>query len=196
MDTGGKQEEGIGRIPSPLIMIRRNNVAIILLVLSFALLVLSLVQLHVLAVRSQHDGRAVYLSTIKQGEHFSVEWMHSVELQPWRETFKYTPEGIILTETLFKSFGAGVPSYGGREYLLEGGFIVFRGMDIKMESIPYGISSFAKHRLVFRSSTVPLYRLVEDGTFVNISVERKDLLNYLYEKVILWLRSSTSPRKY
>ena len=145
--------------------------------------------LSVLVVKNQNSGKAVYLSDIRYGESFAVEWMHSVELQPWQEVFQYTPQGIILRETRFKSFGAGVPAYGGKEYRLEDGFIVFKGLDIKMENIPYGVSSFAKHKLIFRQVSIPLYALVDDGTFVCIRVEKKPLYDYFYKKVMLWLQN-------
>lgn len=150
--------------------------------------ILAAARIPALTVTRQQDGKVVYISTIKYGERFAVEWMHSVELQPWREIFEYTEQGLYLRDTRFKSFGAGVPDYGGREYALENGFIVFKGLDIKMQRVPYGVSSFAGHRLIFRHRTIPLISLTEDGTYVYIQVEKTSIINLICKKVMLWLR--------
>src|SRR5699024_11353970 len=41
---------------------------------------------------------------------FTLSWIHSVEKEPWYEIYKRKNSHLILTETYFKTFGAGVPS--------------------------------------------------------------------------------------
>src|SRR5690554_6660625 len=43
---------------------------------------------------------------------FEIGWIHSVEKEPWFETFIRKGDALYLVETKFKTFGAGTPSIG------------------------------------------------------------------------------------
>ena len=43
---------------------------------------------------------------------FSLQWIHSVDKTPWREDYERHDQGFILTHSIFKTFGAGVPHDG------------------------------------------------------------------------------------
>lgn len=42
----------------------------------------------------------------------SLLWTHSVDKTPWREDYVRSDEGFILTHSIFRTFGAGVPHAG------------------------------------------------------------------------------------
>lgn len=44
--------------------------------------------------------------------HFGLSWIHSVDKTPWLEYYERQDQGFLLTETKFKTFGAGVPHDG------------------------------------------------------------------------------------
>lgn len=79
-----------------------------------------------LVVRSQEDGAVYYrVDDVESGEKFTIEWIHSVEKTPWRETYQITDEGdLMLIETAFQSFGAGVPHQKGTMTVEDGEVIV------------------------------------------------------------------------
>lgn len=43
---------------------------------------------------------------------FALSWTHSVDKTPWIEFYERQDNGFILTDTKFKTFGAGVPHDG------------------------------------------------------------------------------------
>lgn len=57
--------------------------------------------------------------------HFSLEWIHSVEHQPWREFYRLQDGRLFLYQTDFKTFGAGTPNEG-KVLKKEGGYISFK----------------------------------------------------------------------
>ena len=44
--------------------------------------------------------------------NFSLKWTHSVDKTPWREDYVRSDDGFILTHSIFRTFGAGVPHTG------------------------------------------------------------------------------------
>lgn len=54
---------------------------------------------------------------------FSLSWVHSVEKSEWREDWRVTPAGLLLTQARVKGSGAGMdPGEGAR---LEDGWWVW-----------------------------------------------------------------------
>lgn len=43
---------------------------------------------------------------------FSLSWVHSVDKTPWIEQYQRSNHGFILTHSIFRTFGAGVPHDG------------------------------------------------------------------------------------
>ncbi|MFC0558243.1 DUF1850 domain-containing protein [Halalkalibacter alkalisediminis] len=79
-----------------------------------------------LVVQSQED-KTVYneVTHLKAGDTFTIKWIHSVEKTPWRETYQLTDEGeLLLIETVFQSFGAGVPHQKGTMTVEDGEVVV------------------------------------------------------------------------
>ncbi|UFJ39978.1 DUF1850 domain-containing protein [Brevibacillus humidisoli] len=75
------------------------------------------------------------------GERFTVEWVHSVELTPWRETYTLGESGgLLLVETAFRSFGAGVPATFEQSFEIEQGWIVAKGLHAPRDDVIYLIS--------------------------------------------------------
>lgn len=56
----------------------------------------------------QWREQTVYL----KASSFSIEWIHSVEKEKWLEFYERRGSEWVLTQTRFKTFGAGVPSSG------------------------------------------------------------------------------------
>ncbi|WP_052144885.1 DUF1850 domain-containing protein [Halalkalibacter okhensis] len=86
-----------------------------------------------LIVQSQEDG-TVYntVNHLSAQDTFTIKWIHSVEKTPWRETYQLTDEGeLLLIETAFQSFGAGVPHQKGT-MTVEDGEVIIRGIDERL----------------------------------------------------------------
>src|SRR5699024_937840 len=57
-------------------------------------------------------------------------WRHSVELTPWKETYRITQDGDFSFEsTTYQSYGAGTPDTDGNVEFLSDGFIRVTGIE-------------------------------------------------------------------
>ena len=103
-------------------------------------------------------------------DSFEVGWIHSVENEPWFETFELRDDGLYLVTTRFKTFGAGTPSTGKVIPSTDG--YVHMEINQKMESISLVVSENVRTTLRTSSSTYLLYQLVEDYETVTIGVKK------------------------
>lgn len=108
---------------------------------------------------------------------FTLGWIHSVEKEPWYEVYSVQEDELILTETYFKTFGAGTPSEGTYRETTDG-YIHF-DMNLPTEEINMMVSSNVQVTIQTDSYSIPLYEIVPDYTNVSISVQRVSLWHYL-----------------
>lgn len=140
--------------------------------------------LSALTIREQRTGRLIATEFLED-DTFSLQWMHSVELEQWKETFRLTTNGEIqLIESRFKAFGAGTPDTGGREFFLDGDWFVARGFDVVVPSLDIGVSKYSKHRLIINNHVYPLYQWVDDGEYVSIQKEWVSPLQYWKYRIL------------
>lgn len=157
--------------------------AIIILTL---LLLTNFYNMNVLTFEHFQEEETLFIFKVEEGDEFIVKWIHSVELTPWEEIFRIDNENnIILDRTRFQQFGAGVPDFAGKTVEIKDGYITYGEINQKIPLLPYGISNFAKHTLVFKNIEYPLYKLVPDGDRINIYTKKISLLKYLYIKATL-----------
>lgn len=111
---------------------------------------------------------------LDDSNEFTMQWIHSVELEPWEETFRVDENlDIILDRTRFKAFGAGVPDSAGKRVDTSDGYINFLDIDQPMDSLVYGISPVAKHTLIVGGQKYPLYEDLPADIGVEIIIEEK-----------------------
>jgi hypothetical protein len=150
------------------------------------LLLTSFYSINVLTFEHFQEEEILLTFKVEEGDEFIVKWIHSVELTPWEEIFRIdSNNNIILDRTRFQQFGAGVPDFAGKTVEIKDGYITYGEINQKIPLLPYGISNFAKHTLVFNDVEYPLYELVPDGDRINIYTEKISLLKYLYIKATL-----------
>ncbi len=155
----------------------------LLLLVIFVLLMI--VQIPVLTLKHFQGEQVLFSFYVKEGDEFTVKWIHSVELTPWEEIFRIDDQNeIVLDRTRFQQYGAGVPDECAGELCYEDGYIVYRNINQKIDSLPYGISDFAKHQFVFKDRTVNLYEIVPDGDRIYFYTEKMPLYKYLFKKII------------
>jgi hypothetical protein len=161
----------------------KKIIAIIILIL---LLLTNFYSINVLTFEHFQEEEILLTFKVGEGDEFIVKWIHSVELTPWEEIFRIdSNNNIILDRTRFQQFGAGVPDFAGKTVEIKDGYITYGEINQKIPLLPYGISNFAKHTLVFNDVEYPLYELVPDGDRINIYTENISLLKYLYIKATL-----------
>lgn len=165
-------------------MLKLLKLTVIVFLLTGLILSLFFIEIPVLVLENIITKEIIFVSRIFPQDEFSIEWMHSVELQPWEEIYKVDKEyHIILDRTKFRSFGAGVPDDIGTHMELKDGYITFFGINRKIGVPSYRISSFAKHVFCFKNAELFLYDMVEDGDIINIYVCNKNLFDYYKLKI-------------
>ncbi|WP_430884963.1 DUF1850 domain-containing protein [Fusibacter sp. JL216-2] len=120
------------------------------------------------------DHKALMDIPLDDSNEFTMRWIHSVELEPWEETFRIDDDlEIILDRTRFKAFGAGVPESAGKRVDTSDGYINFLDIDQPMESLVYSISPVAKHTLIVGNQEYPLYKDLSADIGVEFIIEEK-----------------------
>jgi hypothetical protein len=126
-------------------------------------------------------GRVLYERQAAPGDEFEIRYTHSVARTLVLEKFRVTPDRqILLYETVYQDFGAGLPSEldEGAQVEVGPGGVRITDMERVMSSIPLRVGSIARHQIVLGSDVVDLISLVESGERVDITVAAKALLPY------------------
>jgi hypothetical protein len=142
-------------------------------------ILIALFPLSSLEVRDIHDDRVLFMSPISKGETFEIRYIHSVEKVPVAGIFRVV-EGnrIEVKESIFSSYGAGLPSDSPREdVIFERDQMRIRHRDVAMERLRLFISPFTQQRFIFSGKTIELFTLKE-GHIVEIRVSRIPLFWY------------------
>lgn len=108
---------------------------------------------------------------------FEIGWTHSVEKEPWFETFIRKGDALYLVETKFKTFGAGTPSTG--EVIPSDDGFVHMKLDEKLTELNLTVSGNVKTTLYTGTSEVKLYQRVDDYEVVVIEVVKIPLWRLL-----------------
>jgi len=91
---------------------------------------------------------------------FKLSWIHSVEKEEWQEFYRVTEGDLVLYETAFKTFGAGVPS-SGEVIPSEDGLVHFQVNQVFSE-LNLVVSESVQTTVHFSNVKVPLYKYVDD----------------------------------
>lgn len=121
------------------------------------------------------EERDLYLSD----ESFEIHWIHSIEKEEWFEVYEVEEEDFILTESHFKTFGAGVPSDSNEPVeITKDGFVKYTLND-RYPDIYLNVSDKVETKIVQNNEEILLYELYEPYTAVEIKVENITLLKQL-----------------
>ncbi|WP_225228749.1 DUF1850 domain-containing protein [Bacillus sp. PS06] len=137
------------------------------------IVLLILLFVNVSKLKVSYNDRYFYLDN----DTFEIGWIHSVEKEPWYETYEMRNDSLFLNETRFKTFGAGTPSDGTIIPSNDG--FVHMLINQKMEDIHLFVSNNVKTTLYTEKSTIPLYELVDDYETVTIEVKKIPLWELL-----------------
>lgn len=137
-----------------------------------------------LTVREYKSDKLLLALPIEDNERFSIRFTHSVNLSYVTDGVEWTGNELILRDTLFTSFGAGIPviaeGIGTEIENTEDGFII-SGIDAVQENaeIPVMLQEVPDHHLLYRDEEISLRDLSRDVAFIKIRVERISLVSML-----------------
>ncbi len=154
-------------------------VAILLAIASFLLSVT--LRTTYLVVEIPGTGEIAWAAPLRDDEQFQLRYIHSVDLLPVFET--YTSEGmqLVLMETRFLSWGAGLGYM--QEGILSGenGWTVIKEMQRQVGTIPLRVGTIAEHTLLYRGMEIRLRDYLPAQALVHIRVKKSIPLKLLRE---------------
>lgn len=93
----------------------------------------------VLEIVYARNGSQLFRTQVWPGDHFSLEYVHSVQRSRIKDTFEIDEQHrIVLTETTFSDHGAGLPyksHQGGTFSILKDGKFCISGMSVVLPEI-------------------------------------------------------------
>lgn len=142
-------------------------------------------------VEGMRSGVCLYQAPVKEGDEFTLEFVHSIERTPVKEIFRIEGDGkIYLVETEYESFGAGLPTMPdeGAKSVVEGGKIRITGMRREIEPFLVAVSPVPGHVLTVGGEEVVLASLAKPGTGLRIRVVREPLVAPFLGRRYEWMR--------
>lgn len=135
------------------------------------LLILSFIPIKVLLAENFKTGDYIKSWKIEDKDTFLVEHTHSVQLTTVSEKYLIEKEDIILLESIFHSFGAGLPATTPYKFeLRDGGFRIY-DINQKMVDLIYRAGAErANHRLIFKDVQYNFLDFTEPRTGVRLTI--------------------------
>ena len=108
---------------------------------------------------------------------FALQWIHSVEKEEWLEFYEQDGNSLLLTETKFKTYGAGV-STDGEIISSEDGYVHMK-IGRSFNEMNLTVSENAQTTIRIADREIPLYNYTEDYESVRITIRFIDLWDYV-----------------
>lgn len=129
------------------------------------------------------DGRILKYYPVREGERFTISFIHSSELEPWDNTFVIEGDNTFsLEEIKVPSTGPGVPSVLEKdwEFKIENGTFIYNVANQNYQELKFIISKISPHHLFIKGQDVNLVDLAGDWATIKITL-RKGTIPYLKE---------------
>ncbi|NLC11578.1 MAG: DUF1850 domain-containing protein [Firmicutes bacterium] len=133
-----------------------------------------------LVVEVAESKEIAWAAPIGQNEQFSLHYTHSVDLLPVHDSYTVKDKNLILVETRFLSWGAGLGYMGEGILTGEKGWTIIMDMHRQLAVLPLRVGTIAVHTLLYRGKKIYLLNYVPAQTLVHIRV--KNLFPYQYRK--------------
>jgi len=117
-------------------------------------------------------------------EEITIGWRHSVELTPWKETYKIMQDGdFSLESTVYQSYGAGTPDTDGNVEFLSNGFIQVTEIDRTISHYSLYYVPISEYYVANGSKKYLLSHYVPDNTYIQIHYKQLKVYEWLWTKI-------------
>lgn len=111
---------------------------------------------------------------VKDGEEFSIGFIHSVNKSPLTDVYQIKEQGIYVVRTIYYGFGAGVQtelSDGQRLTYGDKGEMIISGFDQEMTHLSYIVGTVSDHVLTIQGKEISLRDLCGRNATVEFTCE-------------------------
>ena len=147
--------------------------AVLMLIITAAAVIFIQLRTDYLVLYNADTGKRYLTEKAEQGFEFSVEFIHSVNKTPVRDTYRIEGGKIRAYSTTYRSFGAGVQTQleEGQEMTVDGdGNMTVTGFDITYDPLRYVISAAHDHVLFIGDRQISLRETCGKNTRVVFEV--------------------------
>lgn len=140
-----------------------------LILIAAAALLMPLARRTYLVVSNDETGAVYARYPLRDGEEFSIEFIHSVNKSPVCDYYTVKDGKIYVTRTHYYAFGAGVQTYveeGQTLSYTEDGGMTVSGFDREIPELRYIVGTVSDHVLTVGEKSVSLRRLCGKNTHV------------------------------
>ncbi len=158
----------------------------VLLLITIILTIISIYPVQVLYARDMVSEEGLKSWLILKDRTFSVKYIHSVERTPVWEIYSLNQDEIILEETIFQSYGAGLPASSPYDFdIVEDGFRLYN-IKLKMTNLVYRTGAVrAKHELLIGDKSYPFLDFSEPTQGVKFETLNMAFISYLARRVCI-----------
>lgn len=156
-----------------------------LLIIFIIILIMLLLPIYTLSLSDYRTDKDLKSWWVKKEDRFYVEYTHSIQLTPVIEIYYIGQnEKIILEESYFHSYGAGLPSDTPYKFeITEDGFRIY-DINKEMENLIYRTGAVrANHSINIRGKAYPFLDFSKPGQGVKFQVKKTTLLQYIVKEV-------------
>lgn len=147
--------------------------AVLMLIITAAAVFIIQLNTDYLVLYNADTGERYMTEKAEQGFEFSVEFIHSVNKTPVKDTYRVENGKIRAYSTTYRSFGAGVQTQleDGQEMTVDdNGNMVITGFDITYDPLRYIVSAAYDHVLFIGDKQVSLRETCGENTRIIFEV--------------------------
>lgn len=133
--------------------------AVLMIIITAAAVLISSLSSEYLVLYNSDTGLRYITEKAEDGLMFSVEFVHSVNQTPVKDTYVIENGQIKAYSTTYRSFGAGVQTAlqeGQKMTYDENGNMVITGFDITYDPLRYIVGTVSDHILFFEGKEISL----------------------------------------
>jgi len=135
----------------------------------------------VLEIKNIKKDEILFQEKIFPGYVFATKIIHSVQLTPVFEFYKIDEKyNMLLTKTIIKDLGWGMPSTPEGKLSYQNGEIVIEKINRKIPGFIFRVSYITKPELILRGRAYDLRFLVNDSSSLEIKNKKISIVNRIY----------------
>lgn len=161
-----------------------TGTAIVFIIFTVSVILFFSISTPCLILKNGDTGEVITSFSIKDGDEFSVTFIHSVNNSPVTDVYQIRKSKIYVDRTIYYAFGAGVQTEieegQSLEYGQDGSMIV-SGFNRLMDRLSYIVGTVSDHTLQIHGQDISLRELCGKNTTVQFVIGRRFFALYLFE---------------